>query len=342
MTDRPVSAIILAAGKGTRMRSELPKVLHPLLGSPMLSYPIQAATALSANPVVVVVGFGAEQVKAAFPQPHLRFVIQSEQLGTGHAALQARPVLADFPGDVFILPGDAPLIQGETLKAFLAFHRTEQADLTVLTTQLLEPAHYGRIVRSPDGALQKIVEAKDADAETLAIQEINSGIYLVSSRFLFEALLGLSNDNAQGEYYLTDIVAIARAEGKTLRAWLHTPAEELGGVNDRVELAGAEDLLRKSIAQRFMRAGVTLEHPTSIRIEPGTVIEPDVSIGSGVQLRGRCRVGRGTRIEPGCVLTDVQMGSGSHIGANSVLTGIELEPYSRVPAMTTRVAQGRR
>jgi len=342
MAELPTAAILLAAGKGTRMRSELPKVLHPLLGQPMLAYPVAAVSPLCSGPVVVVVGFGHEQVRAAFSSPQLKFVLQAEQLGTGHAALMAKPLLEDFSGDVLIMPGDAPLVKAETLKALLAFHRSEQAQLTVLTTSLPDALHYGRIVRGDDGSLLRIVEAKDADAPTRAIREINSGVYLVNARFLFTALGQLGNQNAQGEYYLTDIVGIARAQGLPLRAFHYEQAAELSGVNDRVELAWAEDFLRREIITRFMRAGVSVEQPETVRIEPGVQLEPDVSLGAGVQLRGRCRVGRGTRIDAYSVLQDVHLGAGSFVGAHAVLSGLELDPRTSVPALTHRVAQGRR
>lgn len=342
MAESPSAAIVLAAGKGTRMRSELPKVLHPLLGQPMLTYALQAVAPLCSGPVVVVVGFGHEQVRSAFTNPQFRFVLQSEQLGTGHAALMARPVLEQFDGDVFILPGDAPLLKSETLKAMQAYHKAEGAQLTVLTTSLPDAIHYGRIVRAEDGRLLRIVEAKDADAATRAIREINSGVYLVNARFLFSALARLGNQNAQGEYYLTDIVEMARTAELPLRAFHYDASAELSGVNDRVELAWAEDYMRREIVTRLMRAGVSVEQPDSVRIEPGVQVEPDVSLGVGVQLRGRSRVGRGTRIEPYAVLQDVHIGPGSVVGAHAVLSGLELDARTSVPALTHRVAQGRR
>lgn len=342
MAERPIAALLLAAGKGTRMRSELPKVLHPLLGQPLLAHPVQTVLSLGARPVVVVVGFGAEDVKAAFAQAELRFVVQAEQLGTGHAALQAQPLLQGFPGDILIMPGDAPLLRPDTLKALLQFHRTEEAALTVLTTELPDALHYGRIVRTHSGALERIVEAKDADAPTRAIREINSGVYLVKADFLFSALAQVGNQNAQGEYYLTDIVGLGRGAGAKLAAYLHPDAGELAGVNDRLELATAERWLQHHQNQRHMRAGVSFEQPESIRVEVPVQLEADVSLGAGVQLRGHTRVARGVRIEPGALLTDCIVGPGCHIGAYAVLTGLELEARTRVPPLTVRTQQGRR
>lgn len=342
MADRPIAALLLAAGKGTRMRSELPKVLHPLLGQPLLAHPVQTVLALGARPVVVVVGFGAEDVKAAFAHAELRFVVQAEQLGTGHAALQARPILHDFTGDILIMPGDAPLLRAETLKALLQHHRKEDASLTVLTTSLPDALHYGRIVRDAEGHLERIVEAKDADPVIRAIREINSGVYLVKAEFLFAALARVGNQNAQGEYYLTDIVGLGRAGGHRLSAYLHADAGELAGVNDRLELAAAEVWLQQHQNQRLMRAGVSFEQPDSIRVEVPVQVEADVSLGAGVQLRGHTRVARGVRVEPGAILTDCMVGQGCHIGAYSVLTGLELEARTRVPPLTLRTQQGRR
>lgn len=341
MSERPVAAILLAAGKGTRMKSELPKVLHPLLGLPLLAWPIQAVMRLGASPVGVVIGYGAESVRAAFPHPELRFVLQEEQLGTGHATLQARSLLEHFPGDILILPGDAPLIKTETLQQLLDHHQRSDATLTVLTTTLPDALHYGRIVRTPAGALSRIVEAKDASPEEKGIREINSGVYAVKGEFLFPALQAVRSDNAQSEYYLTDIVGIASSQGLSLSAFCHADAAELSGVNDRAELAQAEEVLQTRILHTWMKAGVTLEAPRTIRIEPQVVLEADVSIAPHVQLRGHTQIPRGCRIEPGAVLEDVLLGPGSTVGANAVLRGLELPPRTLVPALTHRVAQGR-
>jgi bifunctional UDP-N-acetylglucosamine pyrophosphorylase/glucosamine-1-phosphate N-acetyltransferase len=336
MVERPLAAVVLAAGRGTRMRSELPKALHPLLGMPMLEHPLLRVLELSAAPVIVVVGYQGAQVEAAFAPlaDRVTFVTQAEQLGTGHAALQARAALEAFDGDVLILPGDCPLIRASTLKAFVAEHRASGATLTLLTTRLADPAHYGRVVRDVDGGLARIVEARDADDHVRAIQEINSGIYLVDARFLFSALARVGNRNAQGEYYLTDIVGLGREEGVRLCACLHPDFDELAGVNDRLELAQAEARLRGEINRRHMAAGVTLEDPVSIRIEPGVRIEPDVILGAGVQLRGDCRIARGCRLEPGVLLTGVTLGPDVVVGAYSVLRGVGLEAGSRVAPMT--------
>lgn len=341
MSERPVAAILLAAGKGTRMKSELPKVLHPLLGLPLLAWPIQAVTRLHAAPVAVVIGYGADAVRSSFPHPDLRFVLQEEQLGTGHATLQAAPLLEHFPGDILILPGDAPLIQTETLHRLLNSHQASGAVLTVLTTTLPDALHYGRIVRTASGALERIVEAKDASPTEKALREINSGIYAVRGEFLFAALKEVRSDNAQGEYYLTDIVGIASARGLPLSAFCHPDPAELAGVNDRAELADAEEVLSQRINRTWMKAGVTLQAPRTVRIEPHVTLEADVSIAAQVQLLGQTRVPRGCRIEAGAVLEDVLLGPGCTVGAHAVLRGLELPPRTLVPALTHRVVQGR-
>lgn len=228
--------IILAAGKGKRMRSDLAKVLHPLCGVPMLTYPIAAARAAGAGRIVVVIGHQAERIRAAYRGDDLVFVEQRELLGTGHAVLQAREAFGDYSGTVVILCGDVPLIRPETVRSLYERHRSEKAAVTVLTTIPTDPAGYGRMVKDKDGTVRKIVEDKDATPEEKAIREINTGIYCVECPFLFEAVSGLGNRNAQGEYYLTDIVGIAAGRGMRVVTSLAADPVEVMGINTMAEL----------------------------------------------------------------------------------------------------------
>ena len=228
--------IILAAGKGKRMQSDLAKVLHCLCGVPMLAYPLAAARAAGSGKIVVVIGHQAERIRETFREEGLIFVEQREQLGTGHAVLQARGAFAADEGCVVILCGDVPLIRPETIRSLHARHRREGAAVTVLTTVPANPAGYGRVIKADDGAVLRIVEDRDATEAEKGVREINSGIYCVEGRFLFEAVARLDNQNAQGEYYLTDIVAIARRQGRRVASAPAADPVEVMGINAPEEL----------------------------------------------------------------------------------------------------------
>jgi len=236
--------IILAAGKGKRMKSDLAKVLHPVGGIPMLNHPVAAARAAGSRKIVVVIGHQAERIRLLFGKDDLIFVEQRDQLGTGHAVLQTREVFRDYEGTIVILCGDVPLILPETVRALHDRHRSEGAIVTVLTTIPDKPAGYGRAVKADDGTVLRIVEDKDATPEEKRIREINTGIYCVESRFLFSALAGLGNCNAQGEYYLTDIVEIASRKGLRVTSALAADPMEVMGINTPEELETADRRLR--------------------------------------------------------------------------------------------------
>ena len=237
------ATIILAAGQGKRMDSDLAKVLHPVCGVPMLTHSVAAARAAGSERIVVVIGHQAERIRVLFQGQGLTFVEQQRQLGTGHAVLQARPVFPGYTGTIVILCGDVPLIRPETVRALYERHCMEGAAVTVLTTIPAEPAAYGRVVKAKDGSVLKIVEAKDASPEEKAIREINTGIYCVESPFLFEAVAGLGNRNAQGEYYLTDIVEIANQKRLRVCSSLAADPVEVMGINNPQELETACTLL---------------------------------------------------------------------------------------------------
>jgi len=315
-----VAAIILAAGKGTRMKSNLVKVMHPLGEKPLLFWPVQAAKLAGATRIAVVVGHQAETVQDYFAaDASIAFASQQEQLGTGHAAAAARELLAGFSGTVFILCGDVPLLRPETLRDMLAAHEKKGAAVTVLTTHVDNPYGYGRIVKREGGRICRIVEEKDASSEEREISEINSGIYCVAAEFLFRALAGLNNDNAQGEYYLTDIVKTAADENRLCLSFQTCDADEVMGVNDRAQLATAAAILRSRINRELMLSGVSLIDPATAYIEAGVEVGADTLIHPNVQLSGRTVIGPECVIEPNVIIRDCRIGSGVTIKAGSVL-----------------------
>lgn len=243
-------ALILAAGKGTRMKSDMAKVLHVLEGRPLLYYSLEAARAASAQKIIVIVGHQADKVREAFPDPDLIFVEQMPQLGTGHAVMQAGGALADYQGLTVILCGDVPLLKPETIRSLIHHHQETKACVTVLTTEPPGPHAYGRIVKDSRGDVLKIVEHRDATESERKILEINTGIYCVDTQFLFAALAQVKNDNQQKEYYLTDIVEIARREDRKVQAFLTEDYVEVMGINTLEELQKAGDYLKKSNIRR--------------------------------------------------------------------------------------------
>ena len=320
-----VAAVILAAGKGTRMKSGLVKVLHPAAGRPMIGWAADAARAAGAAPVVLVVGHQADAVRSAFPgAADIRCALQEEQLGTGHAVACARDELADFGGTVLILCGDTPLLRAETLQGLIAFHREKGAALTVLTAVMDDPHGYGRVVRDADGRVLRIVEQKDATPEEQAICEINSGIYCVEAGFLFANIDSISNHNAQQEFYLTDLVSIAVKRGLTCLGRCTDDADEIMGVNDRVQLAEASRILRGRINRDLMCAGVSLVDPGHSYIDHGVLIGPDTVVHPNCTISGATVIGSGCTIEGGVSIQACSIGDNCHIKAGSVLEGSQL------------------
>ena len=319
--------LVLAAGQGKRMRSDLPKVLHPLAGRALLAHVLQTARELSAQKIIVVHGHGAEQVKQAFPDKDVDWVLQAEQLGTAHAVMQAMPrVSAD--ADVLVLYGDVPLTQPSTLKRLLAAARD---GLAVLTADLDDPAAYGRVVRDSSGRVKRIVEARDASAAERAIREINAGFYALSARRLGAWLKKIDNRNAQKEYYLTDLVGLAVAEGTPVIAVKAQHAWEAAGVNSKAELARLERQYQQTTSERLLDAGVTLADPARIdvrgslecgrdvAIDVNCVFEGDVKLVDGVRVGANCvlrnvNVAAQTEILPFCHLEDSQIGERCRLG----------------------------
>jgi len=314
-----LAAVILAAGQGTRMKSALPKVLHRAAGKALLAHVVETAVALNASPVIPVVGHGAEEVRVAMAGQQLRFALQAEQLGTGHALLCAEESLNGFSGDLLLLCGDVPLLHENTLRALIDHHRQQAACVTILTAEMENPEGYGRVIRGA-GEVEGIVEEKDADESERQIREINTGIYLFRAPQVFDLLRDVDNRNVQGENYLTDVVAAARSAGERVEALLIDDAEEAMGINDRVQLAEAGKIMRQRINDTHLRAGVTIIDPAATYIDPDVSIGPDTLIHPGVHLRGRTRIGKGCEIEPGVIVTECIIGDKVHIKPGSVLS----------------------
>jgi len=320
-----VAAIVLAAGKGTRMKSGLVKVLHPIAGRPMIDWPLEAARTAGAAPVVMVVGHQADAVQKRFDgQPDICCALQTEQLGTGHAVACAVGSLSGFSGTVLILCGDTPLLRGETLSNLIAFHRSNAAAVTVLTACMDNPHGYGRIVRDGGGKVLRIVEQKDATPEEQLIREINSGIYCMESDFLFANIGSLGSDNAQNEFYLTDLVAMAADRSATCLAMTTDDCDEIMGVNDRVQLAEAARILRRRINRDLMLSGVSLVDPDHTYIDQGVTIGPDTVIHPNCSITDQTVIGSGCLIENGVSIKGCRIGNGCHIKAASVLEDSEL------------------
>lgn len=305
-------AVILAAGKGTRMRSKLPKVLHKVGGKPMLQHVLDAADAAGAAEKIVIVGHGAELVESMVGEQG-KIVLQAEQLGTGHAVMQTKEALAGFTGTAMILCGDTPLLDGEELKKFYEAHVQSGAAATVLTAFMDNPFGYGRIVRDVDGNVQGIVEEKDADAQQKLIKEINTGIYCLECPLMFDVLATLTCDNAQGEYYLTDVLTKLNEAGKKVGGVVTADSDMVMGINSRRQLAEAESVMRVRILNKLMDEGVTVMDPSSTFIEGSVKIGRDTVIYPFTWLEGSTVVGEDCEIGPNVRLTNVEVGNGTHL-----------------------------
>jgi bifunctional UDP-N-acetylglucosamine pyrophosphorylase/glucosamine-1-phosphate N-acetyltransferase len=327
---------VLAAGKGTRMRSSLPKVLHPVLGRAMIDHVIQIAEALEPKTVAVVIGHESEMVRECVGQPeNLEWVIQDKQLGTGHAVRQCESAIQDV-SDVLIVCGDTPLLQANTLESLVAEHRRLDADVTILTARPDNAFGYGRIIRNAKKHVTGIVEEKDASEQQQRIGEVSSGIYCVRRSVLFDLLHAIENQNAQGEYYLPDIVPLALAAGQRVESKLMPDADEMLGVNDRIQLAHVEDLMQKRIIRDWQASGVTIENPETVRIEATVSIGADTLIHAGCQLLGSTSIGSACELGPYAVLKDaslddqVTVNAFSHIEQASAATHARIGPYARL------------
>jgi bifunctional UDP-N-acetylglucosamine pyrophosphorylase/glucosamine-1-phosphate N-acetyltransferase len=310
-TDAPLAVVVLAAGRGTRMRSRWPKALHPLAGRPMILHLLETAGALAPERQVVVLAPDMVEIAALVaPRPT---VVQDPQLGTGHAVLQAERALAGFAGDVLVLYADTPLIERDTLGRMLAArHGPGDPAVVVLGFRPDDPASYGRLVTAK-GALERIVEARDADPETLALALCNSGVMAIDGAVLFELLRRVGTDNAKREHYLTDLAALARAGGRAAVV-VEAPAEELIGINERADLAAAEAIVQRRLRAVAMAAGVTLVDPETVWLSFDTALGRDVTVGPNVVFGPGVRVGDGAEILPFCHLEGVAVAAGARVG----------------------------
>ncbi|KZN40333.1 bifunctional N-acetylglucosamine-1-phosphate uridyltransferase/glucosamine-1-phosphate acetyltransferase [Pseudoalteromonas luteoviolacea CPMOR-2] len=321
-----LNTVILAAGKGTRMRSNLPKVLHPVAGKPMVQHVIDNAVAMGAKATNLVYGHGGELLKEHLSHNAVNWVLQEEQLGTGHAVAVAKEHIAD-DDTVLVLYGDVPLTKRSTLERLLA--ATPEEGLAILTVTLENPTGYGRMLRE-NGKLVGIIEQKDASAEQLKIQEINTGIMAANGGLLKKWLGQLSNNNAQGEYYLTDIVAMAHAEGVEISSAQPDDAMEVEGANNRVQLAALERAYQARQAHELMINGASLADPARIDVRGEVITGQDVEIDVNVIFEGKVTIGNNVRIGPNCVLKDCTIGDGAVIKANSIIEEAQVKALCTV------------
>jgi len=332
----PFVAVVLAAGKGTRMKSSRAKVLHEVFFRPMIEHVLNAVNPMGPQQTIVIVGHQRQAVEQAIAGSQVTCVEQQQQNGTGHAVLCAAPLLADFTGTVMILCGDAPLLQTSHLREMLEQHAAGGTKLTIMTTTLDNPTNYGRVLCDEDGALREIVEEKDATPEQRQIKVINAGIYCAESDFLFTALQQVTTNNSQGEMYLTDIVGIAVKSGLTVATYNHPIPVQVLGVNSRVELAQAHAELQLRRNHDLLAAGVTMHDPASVTVGPDVTVGSDCCFAGRLSITGTSTIGTGCRIEPGAFLDSVSLGRNVHIGANSVLRHCSIGDDSVIPPLTLR------
>ena len=327
-------AIILAAGKGTRMKSDLPKVLHKVAGISMLEHVFRSVNAINPEKTVTVVGHKAELVEQVLAG-QTDFVRQTEQLGTGHAVMMAEPVLENLTGQTLVIAGDTPLITGESLKNLIDFHINHKNVATILTAEADNPFGYGRIVRNQHDEVLKIVEQKDASDFEQQIKEINTGTYVFDNARLFEALKNINTNNAQGEYYITDVIGIFRENGEKVGAYTLKDFDESLGVNDRVALATAEGVMRRRINQQHMVNGVSFVNPHATYIDVDVEIAPEVQVEANVTLKGQTKIGAETILTNGTYIVDSVIGertviTNSMIEESSVADGVTVGPYAHI------------
>jgi len=328
--------LILAAGKGTRMKSQTPKVLHPVAGRPMIEYVLDVAASIGPATCTVVVGYGADAVRQALANaPGLRFLLQEPQLGTAHALLQAEPLFRGVAGTLVVLSGDVPLLRAETLRALAAAHDVARAAMTIVTAVVGDPSGYGRVVRKA-GSVSRIVEHRDATPDERAVSEINAGIYAFDLEPLFPALARIGSGNAQDEYYLTDLVALHHREGRRVASLTVPDVQEILGINSRVELASTSRRVWRSRAEAMMTAGVTVEDPDTTYLAHEVRVGPDTTIRPGVVLDGRTTIGAGCVIHPGVRIEDSTLADRVTVFDHSVISGariaegVAIGPFARL------------
>ena len=331
-----LAVIVLAGGQGKRMKSAVPKPLMPVCGKPMIFHVLDAVELLAPERTVVVVGHGRDQVIAALAQRNVEFAVQDPPLGTGHAVQCAAPLLEDWSGDVLVTCADVPLVRPETFQQLIQTHRSQQAAATLLTGEIEDPTGYGRVLRDSDGFVRAIVEEADANDEVRAIKEVNLGVYVFQALPLMEALRDLQPANAQGEYYLTDVIGIFAVQGLKIAAFLTDTPQEAIGINDRVQLARAEALARERVRRRLMLDGVTIVDPNTTYIDEDVQIGRDTTILPGTHIVGRCTIGSDCTIGPNAYIDSSNIGDGTAVltGAvvrdSSIGSGCTVGPYCHI------------
>lgn len=331
-----LTVIVLAAGKGTRMKSDKAKVLHEVFSSPMVHHVLNAIAPLNPEQTITIIGHQREKVLAALKSFSTITVTQEEQLGTGHAVLVAESAVSTASDSVMILCGDTPLIRPETLQEMYEVHLSTNSTLTLMTTVLDNPTNYGRIITDSNGQVKGIVEQKDATPEQLKICEINAGIYCVEKSFLFESLKKVGTDNSQGEVYLTDIVEMAVTSDEKVEKYSTPFSQDVLGVNSRVELSQAHTELMIRRNTEIMLEGVTIQSPNSVCISPDSTIGRDCLLMSGVHIQGYTVIGENCILNPGVIVTDCKIGNNVKIGAYSVLYGQEIPDNSIISPYSTQ------
>ncbi|WP_100011835.1 bifunctional UDP-N-acetylglucosamine diphosphorylase/glucosamine-1-phosphate N-acetyltransferase GlmU [Lentibacillus sediminis] len=327
-------AVVLAAGQGKRMKSKLYKVLHPVAGKPMVEHVLNQLNEVELEKTVTVVGFGAEKVTEHVGNDS-EFVLQEEQLGTGHAVMQAEDLLKDKEGTTIVVAGDTPLITTETYRELFARHEEAGASATLLTAKTDSPDGYGRVIRNEQGEVERVVEHKDANEGERLVTEINTATYCFDNKKLFEALQNVSNQNAQGEYYLPDVIGILRKQGEKIAAYVTPDFDETMGINDRVALAEANKVMKKRINEQHLRNGAAILDPDHTYIDAGVVIEPDAVIHPGTVLKGDTVIKADAEIGPNSEITNCHIGEGtvvkqsvaadSHIGDR-----VKIGPFAHI------------
>jgi bifunctional UDP-N-acetylglucosamine pyrophosphorylase/glucosamine-1-phosphate N-acetyltransferase len=312
------------------MKSNKAKVLHEVFYAPMVHHVLNATTLLQANKTIVVVGHQKNTVEKSLSEFSVETVVQNEQLGTGHAVLCAEPAIDQMDGCVMILCGDTPLIRPETLQAMVSQHKSQNSTLTVMTTILDNPSHYGRIITKQNGTVYSIVEEKDADIEQKKIQEINAGIYCIDTKFLFSHLKNIGTDNSQGEVYLTDIVTLAVADNLPVHKFVNPAAQDVLGVNSRLELSQAHHELQMRRNHTLMAEGISMIQPETIQISPESSLDKDVCVHPGVEINGASSVSSGCTLNAGVLLNNVSVGENCTIGAYSCLKDCEVSGKSTI------------
>lgn len=329
-----VIAVILAAGKGERMASRIPKVLHPVAGKAMLFYPLEAVKRIGVSRRIVVVGHKREEVKASFDG--VEFVVQGEQLGTAHALLAAEEAIKGWKGGVLILSGDTPLITERCLKGLVETHKRESAHITMVTIEREDPTGYGRVVRDGKGEVMRVVEEAEATPEEKEIREVNGGIYCISSMSIFDILKSISPSKRKGEFYLTEMIGLAKAKGYRIATYRHDDPREVMGVNTRKELALANRIMRERIVERLMESGVTVLDPSSTYVDYGVEVGIDSTLYPNVHIEGKSAIGEGCVLEDGCKVVDSVIGNGCRIRSFTVIEssrigkGVTIGPFARL------------